>query len=209
MPESFPNTAVIKAYREAKVDQNKDKFTYGRPDLQLLRRFCLDKFNWQQDRADELLVPVLKVSPLTAPFGLHVHAQGLPSCPATSSSWNPLASGIVSCMSLSLTKYTTLVDVCLAQLPCFLHQVHEQEHRHYAASFKGFTFGVGVMQPTCIFRGHREALQANSACANDFGPRRCHVPACRDHCSDCLSSSLNALCCAHKSMLVVLGGAGI
>lgn len=61
MPETFPNTAVIKAYRDAKVDQNKDKFTYGRPDLQLLRRFCQDKFGWQQDRADELLLPVLKV----------------------------------------------------------------------------------------------------------------------------------------------------
>ncbi|KAL0021716.1 hypothetical protein WJX79_006455 [Trebouxia sp. C0005] len=60
VPETFPNTAVIKAYKDAKVDQNKDKFTYGRPDLQLLRRFCLDKFGWQQDRADELLVPVLK-----------------------------------------------------------------------------------------------------------------------------------------------------
>ncbi|KAL0017809.1 hypothetical protein WJX77_008582 [Trebouxia sp. C0004] len=60
VPESFPNTAVIKAYKDAKVDPNKDKFTYARPDLQLLRRFCLDKFGWQQDRADELLVPVLK-----------------------------------------------------------------------------------------------------------------------------------------------------
>lgn len=61
VPETFPNGAVIKAYKDAKVDQNKDKFTYGRPDLQLLRRFCQDKFGWQQDRADELLLPVLKV----------------------------------------------------------------------------------------------------------------------------------------------------
>lgn len=67
VPETFPNTAVIKAYKDAKVDENKDKFTYGRPDLQLLRRFCLDKFGWQQDRADELLVPVLKVPCLALP----------------------------------------------------------------------------------------------------------------------------------------------
>lgn len=77
VPESFPNTAVIKAYREAKVDQNKDKFTYGRPDLQLLRRFCLDKFSWQQDRADELLVPVLKVPSSMPTLGLLVQAKGL------------------------------------------------------------------------------------------------------------------------------------
>ena len=45
----------------SKVDESRDKFTYGRPDLQLLRQFCLDKFGWPQDKADELLVPVLKV----------------------------------------------------------------------------------------------------------------------------------------------------
>ena len=78
VPETFPNTAVIKAYKDAKVDQNKDKFTYGRPDLQLLRRFCLDKFGWQQDRADELLVPVLKV-PCPA---LPCPALPCPACPA-------------------------------------------------------------------------------------------------------------------------------
>lgn len=61
VPENFPNSAVIKAYRAAKVDESRDKFTYGRPDLQLLRQFCLDKFGWPQDKADELLVPVLKV----------------------------------------------------------------------------------------------------------------------------------------------------
>lgn len=61
MPETFPNSAVIKAYRSAKVDESRDKFTYGRPDLQLLRQFCLDKFGWPQDKADELLVPVLRV----------------------------------------------------------------------------------------------------------------------------------------------------
>lgn len=68
VPDTFPNSAVIKAYKDAKVDQNKDKFTYGRPDLHLLRRFCQDKFGWQQDRADELLVPVLKVSALQPLF---------------------------------------------------------------------------------------------------------------------------------------------
>lgn len=72
VPETFPNTAVIQAYRDAKVDQNKDKFTYGRPDLQLLRRFCLDKFGWPQDKADELLVPVLKVCSLCCIMRGHV-----------------------------------------------------------------------------------------------------------------------------------------
>ena len=68
--------AVIQAYRHAKVDENRDKFTYGRPDLQLLRRFCLDKFGWQQDRADELLVPVLKVC-LPVRMPLHTESSSL------------------------------------------------------------------------------------------------------------------------------------
>ena len=85
VPETFPNTAVIKAYKDAKVDQNKDKFTYGRPDLQLLRRFCLDKFGWQQDRADELLVPVLKVPCSALPCFASRSKPCLLSCACTRS----------------------------------------------------------------------------------------------------------------------------
>ena len=98
VPDTFPNSAVIKAYKDAKVDQNKDKFTYGRPDLQLLRRFCQDKFGWQQDRADELLVPVLKVFalPLSALLQLTrvvVGAVKLMSCGSLLTSFSPWGSG--------------------------------------------------------------------------------------------------------------------
>ena len=55
-----------------------ERFTHARPDLQLLRGFCRDKFGWAADKVDQLLVPVLKVIPsqiahLTALayFGLH------------------------------------------------------------------------------------------------------------------------------------------
>ena len=97
MPETFPNSAVIRAYKEAKVDQNRDKFTYGQTCsccavfaltdlggsktklmscLYQCSRYCLavvlctalvcssqpaSMYLWQQDRADELLVPLLKV----------------------------------------------------------------------------------------------------------------------------------------------------
>lgn len=40
-----------------------EKFTYARPDLQLLRGFCRDKFGWAPDKVDQLLLPVLKVLP--------------------------------------------------------------------------------------------------------------------------------------------------
>ena len=44
------------------MDKNKDKVAFGRPDLELLRIFCHDKFGWPQQRCDELLLPVLKVT---------------------------------------------------------------------------------------------------------------------------------------------------
>jgi hypothetical protein len=47
---------------QASVDDSKERFTHGRPDAQLLRTFCKEKFNWNSDKVDEILEPVLKVS---------------------------------------------------------------------------------------------------------------------------------------------------
>lgn len=41
LPASFPSETVMSAYRIPHVDRNKAKFTYGKPDLQLLRGFCM------------------------------------------------------------------------------------------------------------------------------------------------------------------------
>lgn len=60
LPESFPNKLVAEAYREPRIDANKNKFTFGRPDLELLRLFCRDRFGWTEDKVDSLLVPVLQ-----------------------------------------------------------------------------------------------------------------------------------------------------
>ena len=46
---------------QASVDDSKERFTHGRPDAQLLRAFCKEKFNWNADKVDEILEPVLKV----------------------------------------------------------------------------------------------------------------------------------------------------
>ena len=60
LPKGFPSLEVMDAYLDPKVDDAKDKFTFARPDLDLLRRFCSDRFGWEQSRTDELLLPVLK-----------------------------------------------------------------------------------------------------------------------------------------------------
>ncbi|KAJ7552401.1 hypothetical protein O6H91_06G054200 [Diphasiastrum complanatum] len=60
IPDSFPNRVVISAYNSPQVDKSSETFTWGRPDLEALRKFCLEKFLWNKDKADELLLPVLK-----------------------------------------------------------------------------------------------------------------------------------------------------
>lgn len=40
LPASFPSPAVLEAYLSPRLDANKNKFTFGRPDLELLRNFC-------------------------------------------------------------------------------------------------------------------------------------------------------------------------
>ncbi|GFH19022.1 uncharacterized protein HaLaN_15909, partial [Haematococcus lacustris] len=60
LPPSFPNTLVLAAYAQPHVDHSKKSFVWGRPDLQLLRSFCRERFGWPTDKVDELLVPVLQ-----------------------------------------------------------------------------------------------------------------------------------------------------
>lgn len=60
LPASFPSHAVIQAYEQPKVDPSKDKFVFGRPDADLLRNYCGERFGWDPRKSDELLVPILK-----------------------------------------------------------------------------------------------------------------------------------------------------
>ncbi|XP_065035231.1 DNA repair protein UVH3-like isoform X3 [Musa acuminata AAA Group] len=57
---SFPSEMVISAYTSPQVDESTEPFMWGKPDLPLLRKLCWEKFGWTTQKADELLVPVLK-----------------------------------------------------------------------------------------------------------------------------------------------------
>jgi DNA excision repair protein ERCC-5 len=57
-PPGFPSDAVAQAYAEPRVDTSKDKFSFGCPDVELLRRFCAERFGWSAGQAEELLGPV-------------------------------------------------------------------------------------------------------------------------------------------------------
>ncbi|XP_068642422.1 DNA repair protein UVH3 isoform X2 [Aristolochia californica] len=60
IPSSFPSAAVISAYTSPQVDESTEPFLWGKPDLSVLRKLCWEKFGWNNHKADELLIPVLK-----------------------------------------------------------------------------------------------------------------------------------------------------
>ncbi|KAK7395619.1 hypothetical protein VNO78_16183 [Psophocarpus tetragonolobus] len=60
IPSSFPSETVISAYYSPHVDKSTEPFTWGKPDHLVLRKLCWEKFGWTGQKADELLVPVLK-----------------------------------------------------------------------------------------------------------------------------------------------------
>ncbi|KAG7632849.1 Helix-hairpin-helix motif class 2 [Arabidopsis suecica] len=60
IPLTFPSEAVISAYLNPQVDRSTEKFSWGKPDLSVLRKLCWEKFNWNGKKTDDLLLPVLK-----------------------------------------------------------------------------------------------------------------------------------------------------
>ncbi|KAH1162102.1 hypothetical protein GLYMA_01G077200v4 [Glycine max] len=60
IPSSFPSDTVISAYYSPHVDKSTEPFTWGKPDHLVLRKLCWEKFGWTGQKADELILPVLK-----------------------------------------------------------------------------------------------------------------------------------------------------
>ncbi|XP_057720536.1 DNA repair protein UVH3 isoform X1 [Arachis stenosperma] len=60
IPSSFPSETVISAYYSPQVDKSTEPVTWGKPDHLVLRKLCWEKFGWTSQKADELLLPVLK-----------------------------------------------------------------------------------------------------------------------------------------------------
>ncbi|XP_029953206.1 DNA repair protein complementing XP-G cells [Salarias fasciatus] len=56
----FPNPAVAQAYLQPAVDQSDGSFSWGRPQLDMIKEFCLNRFGWNSRRTEETLQPVIK-----------------------------------------------------------------------------------------------------------------------------------------------------
>ncbi|XP_015184788.1 PREDICTED: DNA repair protein complementing XP-G cells isoform X2 [Polistes dominula] len=58
--KGFPSQAVVQAYMFPAVDESKEKFTWGRPNLILLSDYTSHKFGWTKDKFNEIIKPVIK-----------------------------------------------------------------------------------------------------------------------------------------------------
>ncbi|XP_037958397.1 DNA repair protein complementing XP-G cells isoform X2 [Teleopsis dalmanni] len=59
IPEGFPSLAVIEAYLSPKVDEIKDAFKWGQPDLDGIIGFTRKKMSWTREKTETILKPVL------------------------------------------------------------------------------------------------------------------------------------------------------
>ncbi|KAI4489121.1 hypothetical protein M0804_004619 [Polistes exclamans] len=58
--KGFPSQAVVQAYMFPAIDESKEKFTWGRPNLILLSDYTSLKFGWTKDKFNEVIKPVIK-----------------------------------------------------------------------------------------------------------------------------------------------------
>ncbi|XP_053722702.1 DNA excision repair protein ERCC-5 homolog [Synchiropus splendidus] len=56
----FPNPAVAQAYLDPTVDQSDSSFSWGRPQLDMIKEFCQSRFGWSSRKTEETLQPVMK-----------------------------------------------------------------------------------------------------------------------------------------------------
>uniref|UniRef100_A0A3Q3FCK8 Excision repair cross-complementation group 5 n=1 Tax=Labrus bergylta TaxID=56723 RepID=A0A3Q3FCK8_9LABR len=60
----FPSPAVAQAYLQPAVDQSDSSFSWGRPQLDMIKeypfKFCLSRFGWSSRKTEETLQPVIK-----------------------------------------------------------------------------------------------------------------------------------------------------
>ncbi|XP_052851408.1 DNA excision repair protein ERCC-5 [Drosophila gunungcola] len=58
--EGFPNGAVVEAYLAPTIDDNRDAFSWGTPDVESIREFTRKSFGWTTSKTDDILMPVMK-----------------------------------------------------------------------------------------------------------------------------------------------------
>ncbi|KAL1923154.1 uncharacterized protein VTP21DRAFT_9530 [Calcarisporiella thermophila] len=60
LPDAFPDPHVREAYMRPLVDDSKETFVWGFPDLDVLREFLMETLPWSQEKVDETLLPIIR-----------------------------------------------------------------------------------------------------------------------------------------------------
>lgn len=60
LTSEFPSNLVREAYMRPEVDHDTTSFSWGTPDLDMLRQFMKARIGWPQERSDEVLVPLIR-----------------------------------------------------------------------------------------------------------------------------------------------------
>ncbi|XP_058800041.1 DNA excision repair protein ERCC-5 homolog [Phymastichus coffea] len=58
--KGFPSQAVVQAYLAPTIDESKEEFTWGKPNLVLLADYVKKKFGWTKLKFDEIINPVMQ-----------------------------------------------------------------------------------------------------------------------------------------------------
>lgn len=58
-PADFPSRAIINAYLKPVVDNSTVRFSWGKPDLPGLQRFCAETLGWEREETDRIVNPAL------------------------------------------------------------------------------------------------------------------------------------------------------
>ena len=60
LPAAFPSQAVATAYLEPTVDPSQEQFSWAVPNLVSVRDFARERFGWDREKVERLLVPVVR-----------------------------------------------------------------------------------------------------------------------------------------------------
>ncbi|XP_012226341.2 DNA excision repair protein ERCC-5 isoform X2 [Linepithema humile] len=60
LERDFPSQAVVQAYLFPTIDESKETFTWGKPNMVLLCDYTRQKFGWTKGKFDDTMIPILR-----------------------------------------------------------------------------------------------------------------------------------------------------
>lgn len=61
LPDNFPDPIIVNAYERPEVDRDGSAFKWGVPLLDQIRSFLMYNVGWNQERVDEVMIPLIRI----------------------------------------------------------------------------------------------------------------------------------------------------